>query len=147
MEAAIGRLHQEFMLLPGCRVPVIIRLHPEPARTTSASPVLGPQLESLDIARMRADARRALGQVGLGIDEWVAVANGKRDPLQDAVAFVLLDDRPELEGEGAAGHWWAHVVARKPMLGCKEIQADAPKARYCGPAPYKGSVNRKTSRR
>src|SRR6267143_1157563 len=55
MEAGIGMVHQEFMLLP-------------------ASRVLGRSLESLDIRRMRADARRALDQVGLTIDEWIPVA-------------------------------------------------------------------------
>jgi len=36
--------------------------------------VLGNKLESLDVKRMRADARRALDAVGLGIDEWNRVA-------------------------------------------------------------------------
>jgi simple sugar transport system ATP-binding protein len=74
MDAGIGMVHQEFMLLPGFRVAENIKLNREPTRPNPASRVLGPKLESLDVPRMRADARRALDQVGLGIDEWIPVA-------------------------------------------------------------------------
>ena len=74
MEAGIGMVHQEFMLLPGFRVAENIKLNREPTQPNPASRVLGRSLESLDIRRMRADARRALDQVGLTIDEWIPVA-------------------------------------------------------------------------
>ena len=74
MEAGIGMVHQEFMLLPGFRVAENIKLNREPTLPNPASRVLGKKLESLDVARMRADARRALDAVGLGIDEWILVA-------------------------------------------------------------------------
>ena len=74
MEAGIGMVHQEFMLLPGFRVAENIKLNREPTLPNPASRVLGKKLESLDVARMRADARRALDAVGLGIDEWIRVA-------------------------------------------------------------------------
>ncbi len=74
MEAGIGMVHQEFMLLPGFRVAENIKLNREPTLPTPASRVFGKTLESLDVQRMRADARKALDQVGLGIDEWIRVA-------------------------------------------------------------------------
>ena len=74
MNAGIGMVHQEFMLLPGFRVAENIKLNREPTLPNAASRIFGPKLRSLDISTMRADARRALDQVGLGIDEWVPVA-------------------------------------------------------------------------
>src|SRR3989442_816039 len=74
MQAGIGMVHQEFMLLPGFRVAENIKLNREPTLPNPASRVLGRTLESLDVAKMRADARRALDSVGLTIDEWIRVA-------------------------------------------------------------------------
>src|SRR6267378_193401 len=74
MESGIGMVHQEFMLLPGFRVAENIKLNREPTRPNVVSKALGKKLESLDVKTMRADARRALDSVGLGIDEWVRVA-------------------------------------------------------------------------
>ena len=74
MDAGIGMVHQEFMLLPGFRVAENIKLNREPTRPNPLSRLAGRKLESLDIPTMRADARRALDQVGLGIDEWIPVA-------------------------------------------------------------------------
>src|SRR6185436_11448813 len=70
MNAGIGMVHQEFMLLPGFRVAENIKLNREPTRPTPASRLFGKQLESIDTATMRADARKALDSVGLRIDEW-----------------------------------------------------------------------------
>ena len=74
MAAGIGMVHQEFMLLPGFTIAENIKLNREPTRANPLSRILGRKLETLDIARMRADSRRALDQVGLGIDEWLPVA-------------------------------------------------------------------------
>ena len=74
MAAGIGMVHQEFMLLPGFTIAENIKLNREPTRANPLSRIAGRGLETLDIARMRADARRALDQVGLGIDEWLPVA-------------------------------------------------------------------------
>jgi simple sugar transport system ATP-binding protein len=74
MESGIGMVHQEFMLLPGFRVAENIKLNREPTRPNPLSRVLGDKLASVDVPTMRADARRALDQVGLGIDEWIPVA-------------------------------------------------------------------------
>jgi simple sugar transport system ATP-binding protein len=74
MGAGIGMVHQEFMLLPGFRVAENIKLNREPARRTALSPLFGSGLDTIDVARMRQDARRALDRVGLDIDEWLPVA-------------------------------------------------------------------------
>ena len=74
MEAGIGMVHQEFMLLPGFRVAENIKLNREPTVPNPVSRILGRKLESLDVAKMRSDAKRDLQAVGLGIDEWIRVA-------------------------------------------------------------------------
>jgi len=74
IEAGIGMVHQEFMLLPGFRIAENIKLNREPSRRTLLSRVLGRGLERLDVRRMREDARRALDRVGLGVYEWLPVA-------------------------------------------------------------------------
>src|SRR5258705_2162149 len=73
MGAGLGMVHQEFMLLPGFRVAENIKLNREPTKANVLSRVTR-GLEMLDVAKMRADARRALDRVGLGIDEWVPLA-------------------------------------------------------------------------
>ncbi|HKQ18388.1 MAG TPA: sugar ABC transporter ATP-binding protein [Candidatus Eisenbacteria bacterium] len=74
MEAGLGMVHQEFMLLPGFRVAENIKLNREPSKPNPISRVLGRRLELLDTATMRRDGRRALDTVGLDIDEWLPVA-------------------------------------------------------------------------
>jgi simple sugar transport system ATP-binding protein len=74
IEAGIGMVHQEFMLIPGFSVAENIKLNREPLRETALSRVLGSQLKALDWAEMRKDARRALDVVGLGIDEMLPIA-------------------------------------------------------------------------
>ncbi|HET9939643.1 MAG TPA: sugar ABC transporter ATP-binding protein, partial [Candidatus Eisenbacteria bacterium] len=74
IEAGIGMVHQEFMLLPGFRIAENIKLNREPTRRSLLSRVFGRGLERLDEGRMREDARRALDRVGLTIYEWLPVA-------------------------------------------------------------------------
>ena len=74
MEAGLGMVHQEFMLLPGFRVAENIKLNREPSKPNPLSRVLGRGLERVDVATMRRDARRALDRVGLDINEWLPVA-------------------------------------------------------------------------
>jgi simple sugar transport system ATP-binding protein len=74
MAAGMGMVHQEFMLLPGFRVAENIKLNREPTKKNPLSAVFGPGLETLDLPRIRKDARAALDRVGLGIDEWLPVA-------------------------------------------------------------------------
>jgi simple sugar transport system ATP-binding protein len=74
MASGLGMVHQEFMLLPGFRVAENIKLNREPAKPNPLSRAFGRGLETLDVATIRKDARRALDTVGLDIDEWLPVA-------------------------------------------------------------------------
>ena len=74
MAAGIGMVHQEFMLLPGFAVAENIKLNREPTRPSALSRVFGRRLETLDRARMGADARAALDRVGLDVDAWMPMA-------------------------------------------------------------------------
>ncbi|HEY2954757.1 MAG TPA: sugar ABC transporter ATP-binding protein [Candidatus Eisenbacteria bacterium] len=74
MAAGIGMVHQEFMLIPGFTVAENIKLNREPTRRNLLSRLAGRALETLDFAAMRADARKALDRVGLGVDEWLPMA-------------------------------------------------------------------------
>ena len=74
MEAGMGMVHQEFMLLPGFRVAENIKLNREPTHRSFLSPFFGRRLDTLDEKTIRADARRALDRVGLDVDEWLPVA-------------------------------------------------------------------------
>ncbi len=74
MALGIGMVHQEFMLLPGFTVMENIKLNREPTRPNLWSRFLGSKMETLDIQRMRNDAREALDRLDLGIDEMLKVA-------------------------------------------------------------------------
>ncbi|NLF28774.1 MAG: sugar ABC transporter ATP-binding protein [Clostridiales bacterium] len=75
MEMGIGMVHQEFMLLPGFNITENIKLNRETTKPTILSRALrNKNLESLDMASMHRDARRALDSVGMGIDEYTLVA-------------------------------------------------------------------------
>ncbi|MEA5000171.1 MAG: sugar ABC transporter ATP-binding protein [Candidatus Limiplasma sp.] len=69
MQQGIGMVHQEFMLIPGFTITENIKLNREISRPNVVSRVLGKELETLDMATMRADARQALGSVGINIHE------------------------------------------------------------------------------
>ena len=69
MEQGIGMVHQEFMLIPGFTIAENIKLNRELSRPNVISRVLGNELESLDMAGMRQDARKALDKVGISLPE------------------------------------------------------------------------------
>jgi len=74
MQAGIGMVHQEFMLIPGFAVAENIKLNREPTRVTPLSRLFGRKLEQVDRSRCGRDARVALDRVGLSVDEWAPVA-------------------------------------------------------------------------
>jgi len=74
MELGIGMVHQEFMLLPDYTITENIKLNREVLKDNPLSRVFGESLKSLDMATMRADARRALDTLDIGIEEYVTVA-------------------------------------------------------------------------
>lgn len=74
MEAGIGMVHQEFMLLPGFTVTENIKLNRETTKENPASKIFGCSLRSLDSLSMQSDSRKALDKLGLGLDENLKVA-------------------------------------------------------------------------
>lgn len=74
MEAGIGMVHQEFMLIPGFTITENIKLNREITRPTAISRIFGKSLEALDMKKMNADARAALDTLEMGIDEYSLVA-------------------------------------------------------------------------
>jgi len=74
MQAGIGMVHQEFMLIPGFAVAENIKLNREPTKKTFLSRVFGKKLEQVDRDRCGSDARASLDLVGLSVDEWAPVA-------------------------------------------------------------------------
>ena len=69
MQAGIGMVHQEFMLLPGFTITENIKLNREPTRKNALSKLLRSEfLDYLDIPTMRKDARTALDRLDLSID-------------------------------------------------------------------------------
>ena len=73
MLKGIGMVHQEFMLLPGFTITENIKLNREITHPSLLSRVFGKNLETLDMAAMSQDARKALDSVGIGIDEYALV--------------------------------------------------------------------------
>ena len=73
MMKGIGMVHQEFMLLPGFTVAENIKLNREITKPNTLSRFFGKNLETLDMKSMRKDARKALDEVGLNIDEFARV--------------------------------------------------------------------------
>ena len=69
MEQGIGMVHQEFMLIPGFTITDNIKLNREITYPWLGSRIFGKNLEMLDEAAMRKDARKALDDVGLEVDE------------------------------------------------------------------------------
>ena len=69
MTKGIGMVHQEFMLIPGFTITENIKLNRELAKPWFVSKILGHDLEMLDLPAMRADARKALANVGLNVSE------------------------------------------------------------------------------
>ncbi|MGE5579212.1 MAG: sugar ABC transporter ATP-binding protein [Bacillota bacterium] len=73
IDAGIGMVHQEFMLIPGFSVAENIKLNREPLCDTALSRFLGDEAKTLNWERMRKDSRGSLDTVGLGIDEMLPV--------------------------------------------------------------------------
>ncbi len=69
MDAGIGMVHQEFMLIPGFTVAENIKLAREPSKPTMLSRVFGEQLEPIDREKMNSDSREALATIGMDLDE------------------------------------------------------------------------------
>jgi len=75
MQAGIGMVHQEFMLIPSFTIVENIKIGREICTPNFISKILRDKnLETLDMEKMAADARAALNHVGMNIDEYTRVA-------------------------------------------------------------------------
>ncbi len=74
MDAGIGMVHQEFMLIPGYTIAENIKINREITYSNPVSGIFGKPLETLDTAAMDSDARKALDQLDMNIDEFTLVA-------------------------------------------------------------------------
>jgi simple sugar transport system ATP-binding protein len=74
IDFGIGMVHQDFMLIPGFTVTENIKVGREISCPTLLSQIFSKELETLDLEQMAADARRALREIGLNIEEYVLVA-------------------------------------------------------------------------
>jgi simple sugar transport system ATP-binding protein len=75
MQAGIGMVHQEFMLIPSFTITENIKIGREICNPGFVSSLLhNKYLEKLDMKKMAADSRIALDHVGMRIDEYARVA-------------------------------------------------------------------------
>lgn len=74
MECGIGMVHQEFMLIPEFNVTENIKIGREIGEPTALSKAFGKLLETMNWKKMSEDARKALDNIGMDIDEYAKVA-------------------------------------------------------------------------
>lgn len=74
MSHGIGMVHQEFMLIPEFTVTENIKIGREIGEATAFSKIFGRSLEKLNWEKMSEDARRALKDIGMNIDEYTKIA-------------------------------------------------------------------------
>ncbi len=74
IDAGVGMVHQEFMLLPGFSVTENIKLNRENLKKNIFSRLINSKLATLDRKTMGQEARHALDRLGMNIDEWMPVA-------------------------------------------------------------------------
>ena len=114
MEHGIGMVHQEFMLLPSYSVAENIKLNREVLKPNLVSRLFGSGLQSLDYERMYRDARRALGRLNVGIDEFAPIAGLPvgymqfteiaRELDKENLRILVFDEPTAVLGESEAAH-------------------------------------------
>lgn len=73
MDAGIGMVHQEFMLIPGFTITENVKLNRENTKGTVLGKIFGSKLNRLDTATMAADTKEALDKLHMSIDEFVKI--------------------------------------------------------------------------
>ncbi|HDQ72756.1 MAG TPA: sugar ABC transporter ATP-binding protein [Chloroflexi bacterium] len=114
MELGIGMVHQEFMLLPEYTITENIKLNREILKDNPLSRIFGEQLKLLDVKAMRADARRALDSLDIGIEEYVKVAGLPvgymqfteiaREIDKTNIKLIVFDEPTAVLAESEAAH-------------------------------------------
>ena len=74
MDANIGMVHQEFMLIPTFTISENIKLNREITKDNPVSRVFGRQLKTVDFDAMNSDARKAMDTLDMDIDEFTMIA-------------------------------------------------------------------------
>ncbi len=74
MSYGVGMVHQEFMLIPEFNVTENIKIGREIGDPTPFSKIFGSLLDKMNWEKMSADARRALDDIGMNIDEYAKIA-------------------------------------------------------------------------
>ena len=93
MDAGIGMVHQEFMLIGGFSVAENIKLNREPVRPNILSRTVSRSLATLDRKKIGSESRAALDTVGMSIDEWAPVAGLPVSHLQFVEIARELDKK------------------------------------------------------
>ena len=74
MQAGIGMVHQEVMLIPQYTIAENIKLNREITTPNAVSRVLGKRLETIDMAKMNEHARKALDTLDMNIEAYTMIA-------------------------------------------------------------------------
>ena len=74
MQAGIGMVHQEFMLIPQYTIAENIKLNREITTPNAVSRVLGKRLETIDMAKMNEHACKALDTLDMNIEAYTMIA-------------------------------------------------------------------------
>lgn len=73
MDLGIGMVHQEFMLLPNFTLTENIKLNREDTKENIFSKLLGKNLKTLNVPKMREDAKKSLDTLGMNVEEWLPI--------------------------------------------------------------------------
>lgn len=73
MEANIGMVHQEFMLIPSFTIAENIKLNREVTKDNPVSKIFGDKLKTIDLKTINSDARIALDKLNMGIEEYTRI--------------------------------------------------------------------------
>ncbi|MFV0363493.1 MAG: sugar ABC transporter ATP-binding protein [Suipraeoptans sp.] len=113
MNAGIGMVHQEFMLIPGFTVTENIKVGREDTIPTFASHLFGKSLDKLNHEKMGKDAQSALDQIGMDIDRYSMVAGLPvgymqfveiaREIDKENIKLLVFDEPTAVLTEGEAG--------------------------------------------
>ncbi len=126
MNAGVGMVHQEFMLIPGFTITENVKLNRENTKPNLASKVFGKTLESLDFAEMEKDASEAFGKLNLDIDinqvveglpvgykQFVEIA---REIDKDQMKVLIVDEPTAVLTESEA-EYFLEVLTKLSKLG------------------------------
>lgn len=126
MEAGIGMVHQEFMLIPQYTIAENIKLNRETTSPNIISKFLGRKLETVDMARMNADARKALETLDMDIEAYTLVAGLPvghlefieiaREIDKSGIKILVFDEPTAVLTESEARHLLA-AIRRLAAMG------------------------------